>query len=172
MCKGQGGPHNDLYSFPQFRITPQDSGVTESQDVLPFTAIRGCATYCMFRSLAPCADFTQGPSRPRCDELIPPDFGRRHARTQCVPGCQLLREQTRAASDTGNSWATCLGRLVREVFTLVTARSNETRRCRRTVKRCRARVARLRRLNLLFDTHSRHVNIAHTRQTSAQAAGI
>ena len=28
----------------------------------------------------------------------------------------------RAASSTGNSWATCLGRLVREGFTLATAR--------------------------------------------------
>ena len=48
----------------------------------------------------------------------------------------------RAISSTGNGLATCLGRLVREGFTLATARLNETRHHRRTVKRSWARVAR------------------------------
>ena len=60
----------------------------------------------------------------------------------------------RSTSSTDNSWATCLGRPVREGFTLATARLNETRRRCRTVKGCRARVARLTWLKMLFDTHS------------------
>ena len=79
----------------------------------------------------------------------------------CSPRLLVASEASscmkRAVSGTDNSWPTCLGRPVREGFTLATARSNATRRCRRTVKRCRARVARLRRLKMFFDTHSGHV---------------
>ena len=48
-----------------------------------------------------------------------------------------------ATSSTDDSWATCLGRLVREGFTLAAAHLNETRHHRRTAKRSWARVARL-----------------------------
>ena len=48
-----------------------------------------------------------------------------------------------AASTIESSWATLLGRLVRESPKLEAAHSNDSRRRRRTVKRSRARVARL-----------------------------
>ena len=74
--------------------------------------------------------------------------------TPCSPRL-IVASQTRfymkrATSGTETSWASFLCRLVREGFTLATARLNVSRRCHRTVKRCRARVARLRRLKNVF----------------------
>ena len=63
----------------------------------------------------------------------------------------------RSASSTGNSWAACLGRPVREGFTLVITRLNDGPALRRPAKRSRVRVARLRRLKMLFDTYSGHL---------------